>query len=165
MLASLQVIAILLAAVGFGLSLAHALELPGKHRLAREDYLKVQTIYYPGFTIGGAFGKPGAMLATILLLLLVPTSTVAFWLTLAALACLAAEHAIYWLVTHRVNKVWLADQKLAGAGDRFLRAGGSTPAESSWTDLRKRWEISHVARATFAVLALLALVLAATIRA
>src|SRR5205809_327776 len=39
-----------------GLSLAHALEYPGKRRLDRETYLKAQTIYYPGFTIGGVFG-------------------------------------------------------------------------------------------------------------
>lgn len=104
MVAFLQVVAILLAAVGMGLSLAHALELPGKHRLAREDYLKVQTIYYPGFTIGGALGEPGAMLATLLLLVFTPRGTGAFWLTAAALTCLAVEHAIYWLVTHRVRR-------------------------------------------------------------
>jgi hypothetical protein len=35
------------------LSLAHALEVPGKLRLNKEQYLAVQTIYYPGFTLGG----------------------------------------------------------------------------------------------------------------
>ena len=39
------------------LALAHALEYPGKRRLDRDTYFKVQAIYYPGFTIGGA-GEP-----------------------------------------------------------------------------------------------------------
>jgi hypothetical protein len=43
----------MLAAVTMALSLAHALELPGKLRLGKEQYLAVQPIYYPGFTIGG----------------------------------------------------------------------------------------------------------------
>ncbi|HET7883004.1 MAG TPA: hypothetical protein VFL55_19120 [Acetobacteraceae bacterium] len=47
------------------LSLAHALEVPGKLRLPRETYIAVQQISYPGFTIGGAFGESGAILATL----------------------------------------------------------------------------------------------------
>ena len=53
----LQVASIVLAAIGMGLSLAHALEYPGKRRLDRDTYLAVQAIYYPGFTIGGVFGE------------------------------------------------------------------------------------------------------------
>jgi hypothetical protein len=36
----------MLAAVTMALSLAHALELPGKLRLGKEQYLAVQPIYY-----------------------------------------------------------------------------------------------------------------------
>ena len=50
----LQVINVFLVAVAMALSLAHALEFPGKMRLPKEAYLATQTIYYPGFTIGGA---------------------------------------------------------------------------------------------------------------
>src|SRR5262252_5799310 len=63
-------VAIMLSAVGMGLSLAHALELPGKRRLSRDTYFAVQTIYYPGFTIGGAFGEPLAIVATLLTVLI-----------------------------------------------------------------------------------------------
>jgi hypothetical protein len=33
------------------------LSLPGKLRLDKETYCAVQTIYYPGFTVGGGYGK------------------------------------------------------------------------------------------------------------
>ena len=75
----LQIISIVLVAIGMALSLAHALELPGKLRLSRDAYLAVQTIYYPGFTIGGLVGEPGAIAATIILLALTTYGTAAFW--------------------------------------------------------------------------------------
>ena len=69
--------------------LAHALEFPGKRRLDRDTYLKVQAIYYPGFTIGGAF-EPLSMIATFALLLFTPFGTTSFWLTALAFAGLGA---------------------------------------------------------------------------
>ena len=48
MLRLLQIVALMLVAVAMALSLAHALELPGKMRLGKDAYLSVQTIYYPG---------------------------------------------------------------------------------------------------------------------
>lgn len=161
MFLALQVLTIVLAAVGMALSLAHALELPGKLRLGKEAYLSVQTIYYPGFTIGGMFGEGFAMLATLILLILTPGGTTGFWLTLAALTCLLIEHGIYWVVTHPVNKAWLAGQQLDTASTAFFAAGRDTQSDRSWTELRNRWEYSHVARAVFAALAFLALVVVA----
>jgi len=161
MFQTLQALTILLAAIGMALSLAHALEFPGKRRLDREAYLKVQAIYYPGFTIGGAF-EPLAMIAAFALLLFTRLGTLAFWLTLAAFVALLLAHAIYWAITHPVNKVWLQDQKLGHAGGRFFAAGAST-AEDDWTQLRDRWEWSHVARAVLEMVGLVALVIAAVI--
>src|SRR5687768_11360968 len=103
------------------LSLAHALELPGKRRLSKEAYLAVQPIYYPGFTIGGA-AEPLGLIATLALLFLTPRGA-AFWLTAAALAALASAHATYWLVTHPVNNFWLKDVELKGAGAAFFAVG------------------------------------------
>src|SRR5215468_6459248 len=108
--------AIVLSAVGMGLSLAHALELPGKRRLSRDAYFAVQTIYYPGFTIGGALGEPLAIVAALLTVLFTVPGSQVFWLILSAVVCLLFEHALYWLVTHPVNKVWLRDQTLGGSG-------------------------------------------------
>src|SRR5258708_953507 len=115
MFRALLFLAIVLAAVGMSLALAHALELPGKRRLGRDAYFAVQTIYYPGFTVGGAFGEPLAMVATVVTLLFTRSGTTAFWLVLSAFACLAIEHSVYWLVTHPVNKIWLREQNVQGA--------------------------------------------------
>jgi hypothetical protein len=106
-----QVLSILLAAVGMALSLAHALELPGKPRLPEDTYRAVQTICYPGFTIGGAVGELGAILASLVLLLMTPAGT-SFWLALATLLGLLLMRGLYWLLTHPVNRVWLEGQQV-----------------------------------------------------
>jgi Domain of unknown function (DUF1772) len=149
--------------VGMALSLAHALELPGKLRLTKEAYLATQSIYYPGFTIGGAFGEFGAMLATFVLLLFTPAAGTAFWLTLVAFIALLIMHGLYWVLTHPVNKFWLKDQQLQRAGAVFFAVGTGRSGEEDWTALRDRWEYSHVARAAFAIVSLVALATAATV--
>jgi hypothetical protein len=165
MLTILQVVSTLLVAAAMALSLAHALELPGKMRLSKEAYVAMQPIYYPGFTIGGV-AEPAGILALLLLVILTPSGTTAFWLTAAALLALAASHAVYWLVTHPINNFRLEDTKLAGAGARFFAADplkrGESAERRDWTALRDRWEYSHVARATlsFIALALLAVAIA-----
>ena len=163
----LQILSIVLVAVGVALSLAHALELPGKLRLPKETYIAVQSIYYPGFTIGAAFGEFGAMLATLVLLILTPYGTPAFWLTLSAFVSLLIMHCLYWVLTHPVNKFWLKNQKLGRAGAAFFAVGGksgdSRPNNQDWTALRDRWEYSHVARAVFAMLGLIALATSAVV--
>ncbi len=104
------------------LSLAHVLEFPGKRRLGRDTYFEVQTIYYPGFTIGGAFGEFGAIIATLGLLAATPFGTRAFWSTLVAAVSLLTMHATYWVWTHPVNKIWMRDREVEGVG-AFLRGG------------------------------------------
>lgn len=161
-----QILTIVLVSVAVALTLAHALELPGKLRLDKETYVTVQTIYYPGFTIGAVFGEFGAMLATLVLLVLTPFGSAAFWFTLSALVSLLIMHGLYWAFTHPVNKFWLKDQQLAGAGAAFFAVGGETGAkwnDRDWASARDQWEHSHVARAVFALLALIALVTAATV--
>ncbi|HET7911505.1 MAG TPA: DUF1772 domain-containing protein, partial [Pseudolabrys sp.] len=107
MLGTVQTLAIILVALAMSLSLAHALEFPGKRRLGRDAYLAVQAIYYPGFTIGG-ISEPLGVLAVLVLLFVTPRGTPAFWLTLAAVVALILMHATYWVMTHPVNKFWLA---------------------------------------------------------
>jgi hypothetical protein len=161
MVRALEVVTVVLVAIAMALSLAHALEFPGKLRLSREHYLAVQTIYYPGFTIGGVAEVAG-LLALIVLALVTPKAGAAFWLTLGALVALAAAHAAYWLLTHPVNKFWVKDVKLAAAGAGFFAADplgrGQASASTDWTALRDRWEYSHVLRATLAMLSLVLLV-------
>src|SRR5918998_4719161 len=79
----IQVVTVFLVAVAMSLSLAHALELPGKMRLDRDTYVAVQAIYYPGFTYGG-LGEGLGMVATLVLLFIIPVSRAAWWWTLTA---------------------------------------------------------------------------------
>lgn len=161
----LKVLTMFLAAVAMALALAHALELPGKMRLSKEDYLAVQTIYYPGFTIAGS-SEGLAILATLILLLLTPRHLAAFWWTLAGLVALVAMHGVYWTITHPTNKLWMKDQKVNKAGAKFfssdpMRRGGAVQkGADDWTIFRDRWEYSHVLRAILTVIALIALTVA-----
>ena len=156
MLPILQVITLVLVAVGVSLTLAHALELPGKMRLGKENYVAVQSIYYPGFTIGALFGEFGAIIVTLLLLIATPSETLAHLLTFIALLMLLLMHALYWILTHAVNKFWVADQNLGKASAAFFNPSGERIGED-WSRLRNRWEYSHVARACCAMLAFVAL--------
>lgn len=148
-----------LAAVVMGQSLAHALEMPGKMRLTRDQYYTVQTIYYPGFTIGG-IAEPLAILATAAALLLAPSGS-QIWLTAGALAALVLTQLLFWLVVQPVNRQWLGSVKLSGAAEHFFRTGEAGGPSGDWTRLRDRWEKGHVARsitATAAFVLLLAMV-------
>jgi hypothetical protein len=159
----LQVATVLLVTLALVPSLAHALELPGKLRLDKAAYLTVQPIYYPGFTAAGV-GEPVGIIATVVLLWLTPGDTPGFWLTLVALLGLIAMHAVYWIVTHPVNKFWLQQENLGGFGSGFFSFGANQSGPSAearpWTALRDRWEYSHVARAGFACVSLIALLIA-----
>jgi hypothetical protein len=158
MLILLEVVTVLLVAAAMGLALAHALELPGKLRLSRETYLQVQSIYYPGFTIGGAVGEIGGLVALLALLLYSPILRDGrFWLCSTAFLALAAMHAVYWLLTHPVNNFWLKNDQLKGAARWFFRTGAAANdgfAAPDWTALRDQWEYSHVIRAVLGILSL-----------
>lgn len=167
MLVTLQIIATFLVSIGWALTLAHALELPGKLRLSKEAYIEAQTIYYPGFTIGAFFGEFGAILATLVLVVAAAWTGREFALAFAALLSLLVMHAAYWIFTHPVNKFWLRGEQLSGLGAGFFGIGrrGRETAENAdadevWVALRNRWEYSHVIRAALAGVALLCLIVA-----
>jgi hypothetical protein len=156
----------MVVAVAMALVLAHALELPGKLRLTKQQYLTVQPIYYPGFTFGGT-AEPIGLILLLALLFLTPTATTAFWLSGGAFVALLAMHATYWLITHPVNNFWLKDIPLDLAGTRFFSFGASSrsgePESPDWTMLRDRWELSHLIRTGFGLLSLILLVTAVAI--
>jgi hypothetical protein len=154
----LSIVALLLIAVTMGLSLAHALEFPGKLRLDEPVYRAVQAIYYPGFTIGGLVGEFGSMLVLAALLALTPMNSESFWWTATALGFLLLGHAIYWFVTHPVNNAWLKDVNLTGMSKMFF--GLFSAPNADWRHMRNVWEYSHVARAGLAMLGFLSMTLA-----
>lgn len=156
----LEVLAALLAAIALSFALAHAAELPGKLRLDKERYFTVQTIYYPGFTIGGIF-EVASIVAALLLLLATPYGSAEFWLIAGAVAALAVMQAIFWLMTQPVNRFWLQGTKLSGSAERFFETGAAAVDPSSdWTIHRDRWERSHVLRSIAAMLGLILLLIA-----
>jgi len=162
MFLALQVVTVLVVAIAMALVLAHALELPGKMRLSKEEYLAVQPIYYPGFTFGG-IAEPLGIFLLLILVYLTPARTLEFWMVAASLAALICQHAAYWLLTHPINNFWLKDFKMGHAGTGFFSfgtGGRSVPAELDWTRLRDWWEYSHVVRAGFGILSFALLVAA-----
>ncbi|PSJ64824.1 DUF1772 domain-containing protein [Kumtagia ephedrae] len=161
MLQLLEIVSLLLVAVAMALSLAHALELPGKMRLEKAEYLAVQPIYYPGFTIGGA-AEPLGVLALLVLLFSVPLGA-GFWLVAGAFAALAAAHAVYWGMTHPVNDFWLKDTRLSRAGIAFFGTGRTAEEQADWRALRAQWEWSHVIRAGLSVLSFILLAAAVSL--
>lgn len=158
MIPALKLVSIILVVATVIPSVAHALELPGKLRLTREQYLAVQTIYYPGFTAIGA-AEPLSIFALAALLVLTPAGTTKFWLVAASLLAVVMTHTLYWFLTAPVNKVWLRGKVLSGSAQRFFEAGGS-PNEADWTILRDRWERSHRYRAATSVIAFILLTIA-----
>jgi hypothetical protein len=155
MTVTLQVVTLFVVAIAMATTLAHALELPGKLKLSKDEYLAVQKIYYPGFTVAGA-AEPLGLLLLIASMFLTPPG-LPLWLMAGAFLALAAAHATYWLVTHPVNNFWLKDVELKGLGGSFfsfdpLSRRGLT---DDWTVLRNRWEFSHAWRAAFGVASLI----------
>jgi hypothetical protein len=147
MLVALQTVTAIVVAIAMALPVAHALELPGKMRLQKEHYLAMQPIYYPGFTYAG-FSEPLGLLLLLILLFLVPLGSTVFWLDLASFIALLAVHASSWLFTHPVNNFWLKDFQLKGFGRSFFGIGKRVDSsQADWTDLRDRWEYSHLIRA------------------
>jgi hypothetical protein len=157
------VLTAVLAAITMGLALAHALELPGKMRLSEEQYRKVQSIYYPGFTIGGGIAEVGSIITALALLLVTPGGTRQFWLIAGALAALLVTHLIFWVMTQPVNRFWLEETELTAPAKRFFRPDGLGRPPPDWTVLRDRWERSHVLRAIAALLGLILLITAAAL--
>ena len=123
MLNVLQIVTAVAVGIAIALSLAHALEFPGKRRLTKGAYYSVKPVYYPGFTIGGGIGEFGGLLLLIVLLLLTPRGGTIFWLTFIALVGLIGMQMVYWVFTHPVNKFWLKDQQLDRAGTGVFSLG------------------------------------------
>jgi hypothetical protein len=162
MVPSIQVLTLAVVAVALSAALAHALEMPGKMRLTKDEYFVVQSIYYPGFTIAGA-AEPLAIILLLILVVLTPDDQ-GTWFLEAALLASVAMHTVYWLVTHPLNRVWLDRTERSEAGLRFFsvgaRRGEDKATVEGWMRLRDRWEYSHVVRAILAAVSFIALALA-----
>jgi hypothetical protein len=135
-------VALMATAFALGGALAHALELPNKIGLAREDYFTVQQIY--------AGWNQLAYLLTVQVAGLVALAVV-YWSQAAvvrpvgvAIGCLVAAQAFFWLWTFPAN----------------VATSNWTIQPENWEELRSQWEYSHLAGAVFQTGVMTALVVA-----
>jgi hypothetical protein len=156
MSAALYIVTALVVVLTTVPAVAHALELPGKMRLSKDEYAVMQRVYYPGFTVAG-LAEPAGILMILILLIRAPVDHTMWFVV--AFASLVGMQVIYWLVTHPVNKVWIEGQRLSAASGRFFAAGSDRAENRAWVALRNRWEFSHVARASCSMLGLIALLI------
>jgi hypothetical protein len=114
---------------------AHFFELPNKMALAPADYMITQRIY-EGWAL---FGFP-IFLGMVLLAIhavLVKNTRSAMWLSLAAVALIAATQTIFWSFTYPMNELtqnWTV-----------------TPANVE--EARRQWEYSHAVNAVLTFIA------------
>lgn len=159
LLLTIKVAAVIACALVMAMSLAHALELPGKLRLNREQYLAIQPIYYPGFTIGGA-SEPIAILLLAALLFLIPAYSARFWLVAGAFVGMILVQVIFWTMTAPANRYWVAGVKTTPAAQQFFGSVDPGRPTPEWTTLRDRWERSHLLRSIAATIGFVLLVVA-----
>ena len=123
---------------------AHAMELPNKIHLSKEENLVAQKLYR-----GWHFVAPVVILAMVsTAVLFVRARTAGSGAEIAAIVaflCVAATQAVFWMFTFPVNR---ATQNW-------------TAAPSNWEALRRKWEYSHAASAVLNLIAFGAAVLAA----
>jgi hypothetical protein len=139
-------VALLTTALALGGALAHALELPNKMAMTRDDYFVAQQIYR-------GWNQLAYLLAVQLTALI--AVTVRFWNrprvvwpTLAAIGGLVAAQLVFWVWTFPTN----------AATDSW------TLVPDNWQTLRAQWEYSHLAGAACQLFAMGALIVAALAR-
>ncbi len=135
-------IALMATALALGGALAHALELPNKIGMSREDYFTVQQIYAGWNRLAFLLGVE--LMGMLALLVIYWREPAVMRPVAVALACLVAAQAVFWIWTFPANAV----------------TGNWTVQPENWEQLRAHWEYSHLAGAVFQMGAMAALVAA-----
>lgn len=137
---SLFALALVSTALALGPALAHAFELPNKIGLQRDSYFLVQQIYRGWSTLGFLlFLELGSMIALAVAL---KGSGAAIRWVLAAILCVVAAQAVFWLFTQPAN----------------VATANWTRIPDGWMGLRACWEYSHLAGAVCQFMAFCSLV-------
>lgn len=135
-------IALLATALALGAALAHALELPNKIDLPKDQYFVVQQAYRGWDHL--AYLLLVELLSMIAVAVMSRHDPYVFWAVVAAICCLAAAQALFWIFTYPANAA----------------TANWTRAPPNWEALRDRWEYSHAAGAAFQTLAMASLIVA-----
>jgi len=140
-------LALLTTALALGAAVAHALELPNKIGLPRDEYFIVQKAYLGWNRL--------VYLLAIELVSMVAVAAMSrhepyvLWPVVLSIACLLCAQALFWIYTYPAN----------AATESW------TVIPDNWHALRSQWEYSHAAGAALQILAMSALIVAALARA
>jgi hypothetical protein len=137
----LRFVALLFDALALAPALAHAMELPNKINLSREDYLTVQQIYRGWNRL--AVVVIGALTSNLVLAGLERTKSRTLALNVIAFLCLVGTQVVFWRYTYPVNQ----------------QTHNWTVLPEQWQELRKQWEYSHATSAGLNLIALITLTL------
>lgn len=140
-------VALFSSALLLGPALAHALELPHKIDLSRDEYFTVQQLYAGWSSIG--FVLSIQMTGLLAVCIISRDDRRVFPLVLAATILVVLGQVIFWTITYPANAF----------------TSNWTVIPSSWEAVRARWEYSHLANAICQVLAVGALIWATLRRA
>ena len=116
------------------------LELPNKIGLSRDDYLTVQQIYRGWALLG--FVVAGALLSTLVLMIMVRHQPKVFALTIVAFLSIMGTQIVFWTFTFPANQ----------------QTNNWAVLPETWMALRTQWEYSHAASAVLALIALISLI-------
>jgi hypothetical protein len=135
-------VALFATALALGAALAHALELPNKIGMTREEYFVVQQVYAGWNQL--AYVLAIQLIGILAVLSLHRNEPRVLWPAGVALAGLVAAQIIFWVWTFPANR----------------STSNWTLQPANWEILRNQWEYSHLAGAAFQTLAMVALIVA-----
>ena len=140
-------IALLATALALGAAMAHALELPNKIGLPRDEYFIVQKVYWGWNQLGYLLAIE--LVSMIAVAVMSRSEPRVLWPTVAAILFLIAAQAIFWTFTFPTN----------------VATENWTKIPPDWERLRSEWEYSHAAGAACQILAMSSLIVAVLARA
>ena len=135
----LSALALLFAALGLGLTIAHLLEIAGKRQLTGAEWLQVQRTFYGGFAIAGGIAEVGGLLASLGIVAHERRPGANSPWPISSAIGFAGMLGAYWLGNRPLN----------------ARSAAWTPAAlpADWTTVRDRWDTAHTISAVFAAIA------------
>jgi peptidoglycan/LPS O-acetylase OafA/YrhL len=146
LLKTLRFVSLLCAALAFGLTLTHDLEIPGKQMLSGAEWLAVQHTFYGGFAIVGGVAEILGLISAGALLFLLRERRTAFVLTLIAALSFAGMLAVFAFGNNPINQ------------QVMTWTPATLPAD--WQQARDAWDSFHAISSGLAGLAFITLLIA-----
>lgn len=146
MIKLLRFLSIVCTALVLGLTLAHDLEIPGKHLLSGAEWVTMQHTFYGGFALVGGIAEVLGLISTGLLAWFLRERPAAFILTLIAALSFAGMLVLFALGNQPINR------------QVALWTPQTMPA--NWRALRDAWDGFHAASSGLSALSFVALLVA-----